>query len=86
MKKKLQSIKQDFLLYTLPNGEIKVSVLLKNETIWLSQKSMAYLFNCSVDNIGLHLKDIFKTGELERSSVSEDFSITASDRKKLFVY
>ncbi|MEA1986970.1 MAG: hypothetical protein U9N76_05730 [Candidatus Marinimicrobia bacterium] len=45
MKKELQSIKQDFLLYTSSNGEIKVSVLLQNETIWLSQKSMAYLLS-----------------------------------------
>ena len=71
----------DFLLYTTPDGEIKVNVLLKNETIWLSQKSMANLFDCSPDNIGLHLKNIFKTGELSQESVAEDFSVTATDGK-----
>lgn len=74
-----------FLLYTTPDGKIKMDVLLQNETIWLSQKNMANLFNCSVDNISLHLKNIFKTGELNKKSVVEDFSITANDGKNYIV-
>lgn len=42
---------------------------------------MAVLFDCSVDNISLHLKNIFKTKELDENSVAEDFSVTASDGK-----
>ncbi len=83
MKKQLLvSTEQDFLLYVSSDREVKVSVLLRDETIWLNQKGMAELFSCSVDNISLHLKNIFKSGELEEKSVVEDFSITATDNKK----
>ncbi|MES2676791.1 MAG: virulence RhuM family protein [Pseudomonadota bacterium] len=79
--KNLPSSPQDFLLYNTPDGDVKISVLLKNETIWLSQKAMAHLFDCSSDNISLHLKNVFKSGELEQNSVTEDFSVTADDGK-----
>jgi hypothetical protein len=70
-----------FILYTAPSGEIRVDVLLKNETVWLSQKAMSILFDCSADNISLHLKNIFEINELEENSVTEVFSATASDGK-----
>ncbi|MCV6612209.1 MAG: virulence RhuM family protein [Amphritea sp.] len=54
----------EFLLYTAPNGEIKVEVLLNNETIWLTQKRMAELFGVGVPTISKHLKNIFESGEL----------------------
>lgn len=75
------STQNDFLLYKSPDGDVKVSVLLKNENIWLSQKAMSHLFDCSSDNISLHLKNIFKSCELEQNSVTEDFSVTADDGK-----
>ena len=81
MDKRLITTESDFLLYKTPDGEVKISVLLQNETIWLSQKSMASLFDCSVDNISLHLKNIFKSRELKEKEVVEDFSITADDGK-----
>jgi hypothetical protein len=49
--------------------------------VWLSQKAMALLFDCSTDNISLHLKNIFESNELEENSVTEVFSATASDGK-----
>ena len=61
--------------------KVKVNALLKDESIWLTQKSMAELFDCSTDNIGLHLKNIFASGELEKSSVTEESSATAADGK-----
>ena len=70
-----------FVLYTAPNGEIRVDVLLQNETVWLSQKAMSLLFDCSADNVSLHLKNIFESNELEGNSVTEVFSATASDGK-----
>jgi hypothetical protein len=54
----------EFLLYTAPNGAIKVEVLLSNETIWLTQKRMAELFGVGVPAISKHLKNIFDSGEL----------------------
>nr|WP_309756264.1 death-on-curing protein [Flavobacterium sp.] len=69
-----------FVLYTAPSGEIRVDVLLQNETVWFSQKAMSLLFDCSTDNVSLHLKNIFESNELEENSVTEVFSATASDR------
>lgn len=74
--------KIQFLIYKAQNDEIKVNAVLKNDTIWLSQKGMAELFDCSVDNISLHLKNIFISGELLENSVTEESSTTASDGKK----
>lgn len=54
----------EFLLYTAPNGAIKVEVLLSNESIWLTQKRMAELFCVGVPAISKHLKNIFDSGEL----------------------
>lgn len=75
-----ESLKK-FLLYTASNGEIRVDVLLQDEMLWLSQKAMALLFDCSVDNVSLHLKNIFESNELDENSVTEVFSTTASDGK-----
>jgi len=72
----------DFILYTSPNGEVRVDVFINNETVWLTQKAISQLFGCSADNISLHLKNIFKEGELEKESVTEEFSATATDDKK----
>src|SRR6056297_429234 len=58
----------DFLLYSAPEGDIKVEVILNDETVWLSQKSIAHLFGVQVPAISKHLKNIFETGELERDS------------------
>lgn len=56
-------------------------MLYKNESIWATQKAMSMLFDCSSDNIGLHLKNIFKSGELEEGTVTEKISATAADGK-----
>uniref|UniRef100_UPI003AF9AB3A virulence RhuM family protein n=1 Tax=Thiolapillus sp. TaxID=2017437 RepID=UPI003AF9AB3A len=55
----------EFLLYTAPNGEVKVEVLLSNETIWLTQDRMAELFGVQRPAITKHLKNIFESNELE---------------------
>lgn len=71
----------NFILYNDISENISVNVILKDETIWLTQKSMAELFGCSTDNISLHLKNIFNTGELNKQSVTEKISATAIDGK-----
>ena len=68
-------------LYETEDGKIKVDVAFADENLWLSQKLMTQLFECSVDNISLHLKNIFKEGELHEKSVTEEYSVTASDGK-----
>lgn len=68
--------------YQTPDGAVSIEVLFANENIWLTQKKMAELFDCSTDNISLHLKNIFAERELERDSVAEEYSVTAADGKK----
>lgn len=58
----------EFLLYTAPNGDIKVEVLLSNENIWLTQKRMAELFGVGVAAISKHLDNIYESGELQREA------------------
>ena len=72
----------EFLLYTTPNGKVKVEIFLHDENIWLTQKLIALLFDCSTDNVSLHLKNIFESNELQEKSVTEEFSVTARDGKK----
>jgi len=72
----------EFLLYTSPNGEIKVEAFLYNENIWLTQKRIAELFGVDVRTVSEHLQNIFKSGELEENSVIRNFRTTASDNKK----
>lgn len=83
MSKKFQikNSTAEFLIFTNQAKEDGIEVRLQNDTIWLSQKLMAVLFDCSTDNISLHLKNIFSDGELNSDSVTEEFSVTASDGK-----
>lgn len=71
----------EFLTFVAEGKEQGIHVLYKDETVWATQKAMAQLFDCSTDNIGLHLKNIFKSGELNESSVAEKNSATAADGK-----
>ena len=71
----------EFLIFQIEGKEDGVQVLYHNDSVWCTQKAMAQLFDCSSDNIGLHLKNIFRSGELQEDSVTEKFSATASDGK-----
>jgi prophage maintenance system killer protein len=63
------------LLYSDPDGTIKLDVRLVRETLWLSQNQMADLFDKDSDTIGLHIKNIYKESELEKAATTEDFSV-----------
>lgn len=69
----------NILLYETEEGKVNVDVILKDETIWLTQKSMADLFECSSDNISLHLKNIFKDNELDKRLTTEVFSVVRKE-------
>jgi hypothetical protein len=64
----------EIILYTTPEGEVKIDTVFQDDTIWLTQKKMAELFDCSSDNISLHLKNIYRDLELSESSTTEDIS------------
>ena len=84
MKKNLQirNSTAEFLTFVLDGKEDGVQVLYKDETIWATQKAMSILFDCSTDNISLHLKNIFNSNELDVNSTAEKISVvhTEGDR------
>ena len=75
-------MEKNYEIVTFKDDEFSLDVKadFKKETVWLTQKQMAELFNVSTDNISLHIKNIFNEGELDHS-VSEESSVTASDGK-----
>ena len=85
MKKNLQirNSTMEFLTFVLDGKEDGVQVLYKDDTIWATQKAMSILFDCSTDNIGLHLKNIFNSNELDEKSTTEKISVvqTEGDRE-----
>jgi len=71
----------EFLLYTTPNGKVKVEIFLRDENIWLTQDKIALLFGVQRPAITKHLKNIFESGELNENSVSSILEHTADDGK-----
>lgn len=74
MSKELQ-----FLIYNTPEENVSVNAIIKDETIWLTQKAMAELFDCTTDNISFHLKNIYADGELNENSTTEEFSVVQQE-------
>lgn len=68
-----------FVLYNIDQEDIKIKVAIKDETIWITQRGMAELFDCSTDNISLHLKNIYQDGELQETTTAEDFSVVQTE-------
>jgi hypothetical protein len=69
-------------LYKSSDGEVKLDVQLEKESIWLSQAQMAQLFGKDSDTIGLHVRNVFKEGELEESATTEDSSVVRQEGKR----
>ena len=68
-----------FLIYNTPEEQVSVDVIVKDETIWVTQRTMAELFGCSSDNISLHLKNIYVSNELQENSTTEEFSVVRKE-------
>ncbi len=71
----------EVILYEIADGQ-SLNVYLEDETIWLTQSQMAELFDCSIDNIGLHLRNIYNEQELEEISTTEFFSVVRQEGKR----
>lgn len=72
----------EFLIFQIEGKENGVQVMYQNETIWCTQKAMAQLFDCSTDNVGLHLKNIYESGELVQVVTTEYFSVVQVEGKR----
>ncbi len=73
------SDQSQFLLYTAPDGAVKVDVFFKDETVWLTQKALAELFGVQVPGINKHLKNIFESGELSRTATASKMEIVRGE-------
>ena len=80
--KTIEPNKGEIIIYKTKDGKTSLDVKLEKETVWLSQKQMAELFNKDVRTVNEHIKNVFKEAELEENSVIRDFRITASDGKQ----
>lgn len=72
----------EFLIFQIEGKEDGVQVVYRDETVWCTQKAMAQLFDCSTDNIGLHLKNIYETGELTQEATTENFSVVQNEGER----
>ena len=72
----------EIILYSTPQGDIKIEVFLQDETVWLTQRAMGELFGVETNTVNYHLKEIFKSDELKEDSVIRKIRITATDGKK----
>lgn len=71
----------EIILYTTPQGDVKLQVIVQDETVWLSQKAMGELFGVETNTINYHLKEVFKSDELMIDSVIRKIRTTAADGK-----
>ena len=72
----------EFLIFQIEGKEDGVQVVYHKESVWCTQKAMAQLFDCSSDNIGLHLKNIYETGELRQEATTENFSVVQNEGER----
>ncbi len=69
----------EFLLYTTPNGKVKVEIFLHDETIWLTQKKIGELFDVESNTITYHLKEIYESGELDKNSTTRKIRVVQNE-------
>ena len=78
-KLQIRNSTAEFLIFTKQANEESIEVRVQDGTIWLTQRVMAVLFDTSTDNVGLHLKNIYKENELNENSTTEDYSVVRSE-------
>lgn len=81
-KYEIRNSTAEFLIFQIEGKEDGVQVVYHKESVWCTQKAMAQLFDCSSDNIGLHLKNIYETGELAQEATTEYFSVVQTEGER----
>ncbi len=81
MDKLIRNSTAEFLIFTSQSGENSIEVKVFEESVWLTQAMIAQLFDTTKQNVSLHIKNIFESGELKEDSVVKDFLTTAQDGK-----
>ncbi len=78
-RKEIRNSTAEFLIFQIEGKEQGVEVYYKDKTVWCTQKAMGMLFDCSTDNIGLHLKNIYDSGELDEKATTEKISVVRQE-------
>ena len=87
----IRSSSAEFLIFERQTHDKGIQVKFENGDLWLTQKAMSELYNCTADNVSLHLKNIYNDFELDRNSTSEEFSVVQKEgnrevKRKLLYY
>ena len=77
-KSKKKRMKNKIEIYQTPDKQTEIQVHVEEDTVWLSQKQMGQLFEKDTDTIGLHLKNIYESAELQEIATTEDSSVVAT--------
>lgn len=78
-RREIRNSTAEFLIFQIEGKEQGIEVYYKDKTIWCTQKAMSMLFNCSTDNIGLHLKNIYDSGDLDEKVTTEKISVVRQE-------
>ena len=82
-RREIRNSTAEFLIFQIEGKEQGVEVYYKDKTVWCTQKAMGMLFNCSTDNIGLHLKNIYESGELQEGATAEKISVVRQEGERM---
>ncbi len=82
-RREIRNSTAEFLIFQIEGKEQGVEVYYKDKTIWCTQKAMGMLFDCSSDNIGLHLKNIYESGELQEEATAEKISVVRQEGDRM---
>ena len=74
-RREIRNSTAEFLIFQIEGKEQGVEVYYKDKTVWCTQKAMSMLFDCSTDNISLHLKNIYENSELQEDATTEKISV-----------
>ena len=78
-RREIRNSTAEFLIFQIEEKGQGVEVYYKDKTVWCTQKAMGMLFDCSTDNVGLHLKNIFASGELQEEATAEKISVVREE-------
>ena len=81
-KRDIVKQESDFILYTSNDGDVNVEVVLKDENVWLTQKAMGLLFGVESHTITYHVKEIFKSGELDEKATTRKIRAVQNEGKR----
>jgi hypothetical protein len=82
MKNELTNQQQHFILYTSTDGKVNIDVVLQDETVWITQKAMGQLFGVESHTITYHLKEIYKSGELDEKATTRKIRVVQNEGKR----